>query len=533
MNKELDIFQQFAKTGKQKIRAGKTQAVIYTRVSSKIQLDGASLEVQLEFCDNYAKRKNLVVVKYFGGTNESAKTDDRKEFQKMIIFAKRNKDIGYIIVYNFKRFSRTGISKTYLDLEERGIKIISATQNVDENSSGGILHKHVLMEVGRMDNEDKRKSCVHGMQKRLRKGYVTGAIPFGYTNINPGKRKMAQLVINEQGQLLKKAFELKVKYNLTHAEITKRLKIKGWTKGYKRLGEYFRNPIYCGLIVSTLIPDEIIEGKHPPLVSKETFLKVNGLLNKKNYGGKYQKEDENLPLKQFVIADSCGTKYTGYLVKKKNLYYYKNNRIGSKENQSAKKMHELFIATLSSYQLKDEKWKAPMKEMLMQMNIELHQECIDNLLLLDKKVNKIQNNLEKIERRFVLDEIERELYIKYKSEFETELHEINEEIQNSQFNLSNLENAIENVVEYALNLPNLWACADIEEKKRIQNMVFPDGIRYNYQNHSYRTDNVNFLFSAIPIITTDLAGKKNGTTSKIKKLSRFVLETGVLITKFE
>ena len=174
-----------------------------------------------------------------------------------------------------------------------------------------------------------------------------------------------------------------------------------------------------------------------------------------------------------------------------------------------------------------------MKEMLMQMNIELHQECIDNLLLLDKKVNKIQNNLEKIERRFVLDEIERELYWKYKSEFEKELHQMNEEIQNSQFNLSNLENAIENVVEYALNLPNLWACADIEEKKRIQNMVFPDGIRYNYQNHSYRTDNVNFLFSAIPIITTDLAGKKNGTTSKIKKLSRFVLETGVLITKFE
>ena len=528
-NNELAVFGQFVRSKKKnKVDCvHRTRGVIYTRASTKEQLDGGTLETQMEFCVNYAKSKEIEVIKYFGATNESAKTDDRKEFNKMIAFVKKRKDIGYIIVYSFKRFSRTGISKTYLDLEERGIKIVSATQYVDHTTSAGTFQKHMYMEMGRMDNENKRMSCVHGMQRKLRSGYWTGVTPFGYVNLNPGKRKTPELVITEEGKLLKKAFELKAKYDLTYQEITERLKKHGWTKRYKALSEYFRNPFYCGLIVSSLIPEEVIEGKHPALISKEIFLKVNGILKKKKYGGNYNKNDINLPLKQFIKADSCGTTYTGYLVKRKNLYYYKNNRLGSKENVSAKKMHELFIDLLSNYQLKAKEFKQPLKEMMVKAFIEIHEDSINETIALNNKVAGLEKDAEKVERRYVLGEIERELYLKYKRQFDNEINDIYEQIENSQFKLSNLEKATDKAVEDALNLPQIWANGDLEEKQRIQKAVFPNGIIYNHEKHSYRTERVNLLFSAIPLFIEDLEGKKNGTSSKNKNLSRLVPEAGI------
>jgi DNA invertase Pin-like site-specific DNA recombinase len=54
-----------------------------------------------------------MVMEYFGGTFESAKSDERKEFQKMLTYVKRNKEIDTIIVYSYDRFSREPIIRIY------------------------------------------------------------------------------------------------------------------------------------------------------------------------------------------------------------------------------------------------------------------------------------------------------------------------------------------------------------------------------------------------------------------------------------
>ena len=58
-------------------------------------------------------------------------------------------------------------------------------------------------------------------------------------------------------------------------------------------------------------------------------------------------------------------------------------------------------------------------------------------------------------------------------------------------------------------------------------MVFPEGILYNREKDTYRTLRVNTIFKVIPMIAEEIRGKENGTTSKIKKLSRLVLEAGL------
>jgi len=182
--KDLRIFQKFAKKDN-KPKTGRTQnAVIYTRVSTKEQAENnMSLETQKKYCELYAKRKAYEITKYFGGTYESAKSDERKEFQKMLTYVKSRKDISYIIVYSFDRFSRTGANGIYIteQLKKQGVMTLSATQEVDATTSSGAFQQNMYYMFSQFDNEQRRDKIMSGMKEKLLKGYWINTIPFGYT----------------------------------------------------------------------------------------------------------------------------------------------------------------------------------------------------------------------------------------------------------------------------------------------------------------------------------------------------------------
>ncbi|MBL4653247.1 MAG: recombinase family protein [Flavobacteriales bacterium] len=268
------------------------------------------------------------------------------EFQKMLKFARQKKAVTHIIVYSYDRFSRTGANGAYISdqLKKQGIATLSATQEVDVDTAAGSFQQNLYYMFSQFDNELRRDKTITGMKEKLRKGYWFGHVPLGYINLNPGRGKEQNIVSNEDGKLIGLAFKWKAREGLTYSEISKKLKKMGLIIRDKRLSDIFRNPFYCGLITHKLISGEVIVGKHEGVVSKELFLKVNKLLTTNQNG--YSRDEENLPLKQFVKSADCGTPYTGYIVRKKNLYYYKNNRIGSKENRNAKVMHNKFVDLL-------------------------------------------------------------------------------------------------------------------------------------------------------------------------------------------
>jgi site-specific DNA recombinase len=110
------------------------KAIIYTRVSTKEQADNnTSLATQKKYCDEYAIKNGFEIAEYFGGTYESAKSDERKEFKRMIQYARQNLTIGYILIYSYDRFSRSGANASFLaeELNKQGITLIAVTQKVD------------------------------------------------------------------------------------------------------------------------------------------------------------------------------------------------------------------------------------------------------------------------------------------------------------------------------------------------------------------------------------------------------------------
>ena len=120
----------------------------YTRVSTKEQADNNhSLKTQIKHINLYAEKNNLHIDKEFGGTYESAKTDERIEFNKMLAYVKRHK-VDTILVYSIDRFSRSGPNAVYISdqLRKLNISIMSVTQPIKDalSASGELQQKHIL-----------------------------------------------------------------------------------------------------------------------------------------------------------------------------------------------------------------------------------------------------------------------------------------------------------------------------------------------------------------------------------------------------
>ncbi|WP_226294299.1 hypothetical protein [Aquimarina algicola] len=54
----------------------------------------------------------------------------------------------------------------------------------------------------------------------------------------------------------------------------------------------------------------------------------------------------------------------------------------------------------------------------------------------------------------------------------------------------------------------LWDSGDIETKRAVQFMVFPDGILYDFKNNEFRTPRVNLIFDSIGLLSNDYRENK-------------------------
>ena len=514
-------FLEFAAKQPKQIKRETNVAVIYTRVSSAGQEDNASLSTQRNMCDNYAQRKGLDIIQYFGGTSESAKNDDRKEFQRMLSYVKRNKKVSYVLVYSYSRFSRSGQSGASIaaDLRKRGIHVIAVTQEVDTSTPSGVFQENIFHSFSQYDNEERRRNMMNGMQTALRDGYWPLTVPLGYTNLRKGlKCHFHKIVVNEKGKILKRAWQWKIKYNLSNVEIVKRLNKAGLKINERKLSATFRNPFYCGKIVCSFIPNEVHEGQHEKMVTPEQFFKVIEILK-----GRFEKckhsvaTNQQLPLKRFVSCGECGSPTTGYFVKKKNLYYYKCRTKGCKKNVSQKKFHEDFKELLNRYQINPDS-KGHIEKTLKYV-FKLYNEDVEKGLT-DYRSNltKISNKIERLEERYVDEDISKEFFNKHHIRLSKEKEEIQEQIENSMIKSSNLEKCIEWTVDVSTKLNDMWTFEDFENSKRLQKVIFPEGITYDWGNRQFRTSRVNSFFLSIPQLKV-VSGQKKAREKDIIPIS--------------
>ncbi|WP_162427219.1 recombinase family protein [Pontibacter pudoricolor] len=457
MKKDKDLF----KTQRQK-RAKKEETsqnvVIYTRVSTKEQFEtNASLDTQKRICEDFAKKNGFNVIKLFGDTYESAKTDkSRKQFQAMLDFVKKHKkDLHGIIVYDYSRFSRSEENLLLVfELKKLGVEVLSATQATDTQSPSGRLSRAVQLVLANFDNEQKSERTKAGIVEKLRQGIWATKLPKGYKK----NQETRTIEIDANGELIREAFHL-IAAGDTITSVKRKMDRKGLKLDIRRWSDIFNNPFYAGLIVHKLLEHEPIKGKHPQIVSEELWKQV-----KRNRSGKEvvitnQHGSVFFPLKGFITC-SCGRKFTGYQAKKKSkpngeFFYYKCNNPQCYTNVSAKTAEKEFVNFLSELTL-NRSLHGLFKKQLKATYLDYQKETIAKKRELELTIKDFDEKRLKLTDKFLYHDLEKEIYQEHKRLLEEGKAAAIYELNFLQVELSNPTEFIDFAMYIAVNLNEMW-----------------------------------------------------------------------------
>ena len=481
---------------------------IWTRVSTKYQEDnGGSLADQKSCCEKFAKDNGYTIKGYFGGKHESAKTPG-KLIKEMIAAIKKDKSVMYILVKQADRFSRdsTQAGNIISDLISRGITVIEALSGCDTSTPEGKLMIQIKLNLAEWDNTNRTNKFVSGRKHCMESGVWIGKRPIGYNKV--GKSINTEYTINETGKLIRKAFKWKLQ-GVDNFRILDRLSSMGLHICKQKLHKILTNPFYAGKIKSSFTNGEIIDGKHPAIISWVEFLQVQDILSGRTGVYKVKAETPRFPLKRHIRCAYDGLPFTAYTAKKKNIDYYKCNKAGCKNNISAKKVHKLYEELLNTY-TSPATLLDMFREVVEQIIISNNKEQSDEMSVLKKQKSELENKLKKCKVNRGMGDIDEDVYTTTVEVIQEKLAKIEVEIAKVKRNLSNLTSTADEVVATCCKLGCLWSSSELELSQKIQNLLFPSGIFWDKEIGNYRTTDENYALNIIHSISVSYENKKEG-----------------------
>jgi DNA invertase Pin-like site-specific DNA recombinase len=149
-------------------------AAIYARVSSSGQLgrgddedgDGYSIPAQVKACEREAEARGATVLKPYIERAESARSDDRPVLQQMMRELPA-RGVRYLIVHKVDRLARNRLDDAvlYERLVGMNVRLVSATENIDETPAGRLMHGMLATFAEYYSNnlatEIRKGPCIH------------------------------------------------------------------------------------------------------------------------------------------------------------------------------------------------------------------------------------------------------------------------------------------------------------------------------------------------------------------------------------
>lgn len=142
------------------------KAIIYTRVASRAQLDGSSLEVQKRICSEFALKNGYEIVKVFVEKGESAITTNRTQLQALLAYiAKSSNEVDGLIIYKIDRLTRNAVDYALLkaQLSKYGVILITARENLEDTPVGRLMET-MIASCAQYESEMRSEKIKQGMR---------------------------------------------------------------------------------------------------------------------------------------------------------------------------------------------------------------------------------------------------------------------------------------------------------------------------------------------------------------------------------
>jgi site-specific DNA recombinase len=319
--------------------ARRKRAVTYYRVSTLKQAnkdddpEGYSVPAQREACQRKADSLDAEIVAEFVDRGESAKTADRRDFQRMLAFVKEAGNIDYVILDKVDRFARNRRDDANLLFELRmaGAQLVSVKENIDDTPAGQLLHA-IMAGIAEFYSRNLATEALKGMTQKAKVGGTPGRAPIGYLNTRRriDGREVATVVVDpERAPLVQWAFEVYATGEWTIRRLTAALAEKGLKAlphGRKvpgplapsHVARMLHNRYYIGYVRFKGLE---YQGRHQPLVPESLFEHVQEVLRTHDRVGEKRRTHHHY-LKSSVFCGECGSRLCLTNAKGTYLYFF-------------------------------------------------------------------------------------------------------------------------------------------------------------------------------------------------------------------
>ena len=298
------------------------KALIYCRVSdSKQKREGHGLNSQEHRCRKYAETHDYAVEAVFpddaSGGGDFMK---RPGMVSMLRYLDQRPHESYVVVFDdLKRFARDTIFHFMLkqELAARNARIECLNFNFEDTPEGEFVET-VIAAQGQLERLQNRRQTLQKMKARVEQGYYVFQAPVGYEyRKTAGQGKM--LFRNEPvASILKEALEgyasgrfqmqVEVKRFLeAHPQIPKTS--NGGMRN-QQVTDILTRPVYAGYVEAPSWGITLRKGNHEPLISLETFEKIQARLKGNAKTAARKDISAEFPLRGFVLCGDCNKPLT-------------------------------------------------------------------------------------------------------------------------------------------------------------------------------------------------------------------------------
>jgi len=393
-------------------------AAIYVRVSSTGQLgrdgdeDGYSIPAQVQGCEAEAHARGWTVAKVYVERAESAKSDDRPVLQQML---KELPSLGvkYLIVHKVDRLARNRLDDAtlYQKLVGMGVKLVSASENIDDTPAGQLMHG-MLATFAEYYSNNLASEIMKGLTRKHEQGGTPFKPPIGYESKRElvGSQDIRTVVVDPvRAPLIQLAFTLYATAEWPLHRLADHLEEQGLRSrgtrrfperplGANRINSMLRNPYYIGIVAWN---GKRYPGKHERLIGEDTFDKVQEVLTAANIKGERPQKHTHY-LRGSVVCDEC----LGRLLYGRHRshsgrqyeYFCCNNRTVRRRKIQCSSGHSS-VPTVEEEVLALYRTLRLDPEVQERIRAELHQELADRTGLIQREAERHQRALKAIEAK--------------------------------------------------------------------------------------------------------------------------------------
>ena len=293
------------------------KAALYTRVSTKDQVEGTSLETQLQRCRAYAESRGWEIAAEYSDGGESGVKADRPELDRLMA-ACRDRAYDAVVVAKLDRFGRSTrhLAAALGELDDLGIAFHSAAEAFDSSTPAGRLLRAQLGAFAEFERDMILERTASGQRAKVREGgWPGGPAPFGYAL--EGEGRTARLVVREdEAGTLRHAADLIIEGHSPYAAarilnglgLTPR-KAKRWD--HRNLRRHLRAPTLGGKWIWSREGEEPVEVEVPSLLSLERHAALLYALERASTGPRKPGGNRIYPLSNGRLMGLCGGQMHG------------------------------------------------------------------------------------------------------------------------------------------------------------------------------------------------------------------------------